>query len=273
MDEFLTSHQTAIRLSFFLTLFCVVALVELQRPKRMLTVSKGKRWLNNLGVTVLNSVMMRLVFPTTAVGVAVLAESNGWGVFNYFQFQSLWALILAVIILDFVIYLQHVLFHFVPLLWRVHGVHHADLDYDVTTGARFHPVEIILSMLIKVVVILSMGPSASAVILFEMLLNATAMFNHGNIDLPKKVDGILRLFVVTPDMHRVHHSVEVNETNSNFGFNLPWWDRFFGTYIPSPNAGHKDMVIGLPDFRDEKQTNRLFGLLLLPFQGLNAKSQ
>ena len=268
MDEFLTSNQTLIRLSFFFGVFITVALWESRSPKRRLTVSKGIRWLNNIGIVILNTVILRLLFPAAAVGVAVFASSQGWGLFNYFQLQSLWAVVLAVIFLDFIIYLQHVLFHFVPVLWRIHRVHHADLDYDVTTGARFHPIEIVMSMLIKFAAIMAIGPSASAVIVFEILLNATAMFNHGNIHLPKSVDKVLRLMVVTPDMHRVHHSVEEDEANSNFGFNLPWWDRCFGSYRDQPRGGHIEMIIGLRQCRDVGQTNRLPGMLGLPFRNL-----
>ncbi len=223
-------HEVAIRLSFFFGVFAVMALWEVFAPRRALTVSKATRWLNNLGIVFLNTIILRLLFPAAAVGMAALAGDQGWGLFNYFQVPFWLAAVLSVIAMDLVIYLQHVMVHAVPTLWRLHRVHHADLDYDVTTGARFHPIEIILSMLIKFATIMVLGPPVVAVVIFEVLLNATAMFNHGNVRILRSIDRVLRWFVVTPDMHRVHHSVEDDEANSNFGFNLPWWDRLFGTY-------------------------------------------
>jgi len=222
---------------------------------------------SNLGLVVLNTVMLRLLFPLAAVGVAAFCVKNGWGLINHFQVPFAIAVPLAVIAMDFVIWLQHVMVHAVPALWRLHRVHHADLDYDVTTGARFHPLEIILSMLIKFATIVVLGPPVVAVVIFEVLLNATAMFNHGNIRLAGGVDRVLRLFVVTPDMHRVHHSVEDDETNSNFGFNLPWWDRLFGTYRDQPRAGHVGMSIGIHGYDNPREVDRLDGMLLLPFKG------
>jgi sterol desaturase/sphingolipid hydroxylase (fatty acid hydroxylase superfamily) len=196
--------------------------------------------------------------------MAVEAQIRGWGLFN--NFDIVWGLnlVLSVILLDFVIYLQHVMFHAVPLLWRLHRMHHTDLDYDVTTGSRFHPVEIILSMLIKLAVIVTLGPVPAAVVVFEVLLNGTAMFNHGNIRIPKGLDRIIRWFVVTPDMHRVHHSILPYETNSNFGFNLPWWDRLFGTYRDQPEKGHEQMTIGIELFRRSKYLY-LHWMLIQPF--------
>ena len=265
--EMITNNEVAVRLGFFIGTFIVVALWEVVAPKRALTVSKAIRWMNNIGIVVLNTIILRVLFPAAAVGVPAFASMQGWGVFNYFQVPYLVTLLLSVVFLDFIIYLQHVMVHAVPALWRLHRVHHADLDYDVTTGARFHPIEIILSMLIKFATIVVLGPPVVAVIIFEVLLNATAMFNHGNIQLPKSIDRVLRWFVVTPDMHRVHHSVEDDETNSNFGFNLPWWDRLFGTYRDQPRAGHEGMTIGIHHFRDPKQVEQLPGMLVLPFVG------
>jgi sterol desaturase/sphingolipid hydroxylase (fatty acid hydroxylase superfamily) len=261
------AHEPAIRLSFFLGIFAVVGLWEVAAPRRALTVSKAPRWASNLGLVALNTVMLRLLFPLAAVGVAAFCVKNGWGLINHFQVPFAIAVPLAVIAMDFVIWLQHVMVHAVPALWRLHRVHHADLDYDVTTGARFHPLEIILSMLIKFATITVLGPPVVAVVIFEVLLNATAMFNHGNIRLPAGVDRVLRLFVVTPDMHRVHHSVEDDETNSNFGFNLPWWDRLFGTYRDQPRAGHVAMTIGIHGYDNPGEVDRLDGMLLLPFRG------
>ena len=267
MIEFILSHEPAVRLSFFFGVFASMALWEIFAPRRALTVPKTQRWTANLGIVVLNTLMLRLLFPAAAVGMALFAQQHGWGVFNYFPTPDWLAVLASVVVLDCAIYLQHVMVHAVPALWRLHHVHHADLDYDVTTGARFHPFEIVLSMLIKFAVIGVLGPPLVAVVIFEVLLNATAMFNHANVRLPIGLDRVLRWFVVTPDMHRVHHSVEDDETNSNFGFSLPWWDRLFGTYRAQPRAGHDAMSIGIRGYRDPKQVDRLPGMLTLPFTG------
>ncbi|MGD8568618.1 MAG: sterol desaturase family protein [Gammaproteobacteria bacterium] len=266
-EEIIAGNESFIRLGFFIGTFIIIALWEVIAPKRALTVSKVIRWLNNLGLVGLNTVVLRLLFPAAAVGVAVFASEEGWGLLHYYPVPLAVAVVVSVLVLDFIIYLQHVLVHAVPALWRLHRVHHADLDYDVTTGARFHPIEIILSMLIKFATIVVLGAPVIAVILFEVILNATAMFNHGNISLPKGLDRVLRWIVVTPDMHRVHHSVEDDEANSNFGFNLPWWDRLFGTYRDQPRGGHQGMTIGIHKYRDHKQVNQLPGMLALPFIG------
>ncbi len=260
------SSETEIRILFFFGIFLAVALWEGMSSKRRLTVAKAGRWFNNLGIILLNMLLLRFLFPIAAMGVAAVAQKNGWGLLNLVPLPGWISLLLAVLLLDFIIYLQHVLFHAVPLFWRLHMVHHADLDFDVTTGLRFHPVEIILSMLIKMATVAVLGPPASAVLIFEVALNGTAMFNHGNIRLSKGLDAFLRLLVVTPDMHRVHHSVIIRETNSNFGFNFPWWDRLFGTYRPQPVVGHEGMTIGLSQFRKAGQVT-LGRLLLLPFTG------
>ncbi len=261
------NHELPIRLGFFFGILAVMASWEVVAPRRALTVSKAIRWTNNLTLVVLNSSILRLLFPAAAAGTAAFAASRGWGVFNYFPIPFWMEVAICVIAMDFVIYLQHVMVHAIPALWRLHRVHHADLDYDVTTGARFHPLEIIISMVIKLATITVLGPPVVAVILFEVLLNATSMFNHGNVRIPVTLDGILRWLVVTPDMHRVHHSVEDDEANSNFGFNLPWWDRLFGTYRDQPRSGHEKMTIGIFKYRDPKQVSRLPGMLALPFIG------
>jgi len=266
-NGWMINHEVAIRLGFFFGVFVLMAVWEIASPRRTLTTSKALRWINNLGLVFLNSFVLRLLFPAAAAGVAVFAQQQGWGLLNYYQLPILFSAVFAVIVMDFVIYVQHVMVHAIPLLWRFHRVHHADLDYDVTTGARFHTLEIILSMLIKFATILLLGPSVVAVIIFEVVLNATAMFNHGNVKLPLALDHVLRWFLVTPDMHRVHHSVEDNETNSNFGFSLPWWDRLFGTYRAQPRDGHQGMTIGIHKYRDAKQVDRLPGMLILPFKG------
>ena len=257
-------HESTIRLGFFFGIFAVMACWELVTPCRSLTASKAQRWASNLLIVAINTLTVRLLFPTAAVGMALLATEQGWGILNNVALPQGLEVILAVVALDFAIYLQHVLFHAVPALWRLHMVHHSDVDIDVTTGARFHPVEIVLSILIKFAVILVLGPSATAVIAFEVLLNGAAMFNHSNIRIPPRIDRVLRLFIVTPDMHRVHHSVIKDETNSNFGFNLPWWDRLLGTYRVQPRLGHRHMVIGLRSFRDPAWLT-LPRLLVLPF--------
>ena len=268
MDQaWILAHEPAIRLGFFFGVFVAVALWEVMAPRRALTLSRLARWSNNLGLVVFNSVLLRLLFPAAAVGVAAFAAEHGWGLLNHYAVPFPLAAIIAVVAMDFIIYLQHVLVHAVPVLWRLHRVHHADLDYDVTTGARFHPIEIILSMLIKFATITVLGPPVVAVVIFEVLLNATAMFNHGNVRLPRPVDRVLRWIVVTPDMHRVHHSVEDDEANSNFGFNLPWWDRLFGTYRDQPRAGHEAMTLGIHKYRAPKEVTWLHGLLALPFRG------
>jgi len=267
LNDFIITNEIPIRIGFFIGIFAVMALWEMLSPRRRLLTSKAIRWANNLGLVFLNSVLLRLVFPAAAVGMAAFAADQGRGLFNTGD-TPLWAAVLAsVLILDFFIWLQHVMVHAVPMLWRLHRVHHADLDFDVTTGARFHPLEILLSMLIKLAVILLLGPPVVAVVLFEVLLNATAMFNHSNVRLPEKMDRLLRLIVVTPDMHRVHHSVEDDETNSNFGFSLPWWDRLFGTYRAQPRAGHEGMTIGIRTFREDKWCSWLPGMLAIPFVG------
>lgn len=266
VEPFVLAHEPAIRLGFFLGVFALIALWERVAPRRALSLPRTLRWSSNLGLVALNTVVLRLVFPVAAVGVAAFGVAHGWGVLNHFHVPFVLAVPVAVVSMDFAIWLQHVMMHSVPALWRLHQVHHADPDYDVTTGARFHPLEIALSMLIKFATITVLGPPVLAVVVFEVLLNATAMFNHGNIRLPAAVDRLLRTLVVTPDMHRVHHSVEVDETNSNFGFNLPWWDRWLGTYRAQPRAGHDAMVIGLPGVTDPRVSARLDGMLLMPFK-------
>ncbi len=267
VNDFVMQHEKTIRMSFFFGMLAVMGLWEILAPRRALTVSKTVRWVNNLGLVFLNSFILRLLFPAAAVGVAVVCAERGWGVFNVYDAPYAVAVLVSIIAMDMVIYLQHVMVHAVPLLWRLHRVHHADPDFDVTTGARFHPIEIVLSMLIKFATIVLLGPPVVAVVIFEILLNATAMFNHSNVRLHPAVDKVLRWFVVTPDMHRVHHSVEDDEANSNFGFNLPWWDRLFGTYRAQPRAGHENMKIGIHKYHDPKQVSWLPGMLWLPFVG------
>jgi sterol desaturase/sphingolipid hydroxylase (fatty acid hydroxylase superfamily) len=267
LAPFVVAHEVAIRAGSFVAILAGVAAWEILAPRRAPTVSKALRWFSNFGLVALSSLVVRLLLPLGATGMAAFAASSGWGVLNHFEVPLWLAVLFAVMALDFAIWLQHVVMHAVPALWRLHRVHHADLDYDLTTGVRFHPFEIVLSMLVKFAVINVLGPPVVAVVIFEVLLNASSMFNHGNVRLFSTLDRLLRWVVVTPDMHRVHHSVEDDETNSNFGFNLSWWDRLFGTYRDQPRAGHEAMSIGIRGHRDPHEVARLSGVLLLPFQG------
>ncbi|MBC8231605.1 sterol desaturase family protein [bacterium] len=266
MSKDIMGNEAAIRLGFFFGVLVLIALWELLAPRRALTTSKTVRWFSNLGIVFIDTAVVRLVFPIMAVGMANLGQQHGWGLLNNFDVPYWLAVVVGVVVLDLAIYLQHLMFHAVPVLWRLHLMHHADLDFDVTTGLRFHPIEILLSMGIKVTVVVALGPPALAVLIFEVLLNATAMFNHGNIRISLGIDRWLRFLVVTPDMHRVHHSVLPSEGNNNFGFNLPWWDRLLGTYRGQPAAGHEGMTIGLSQFRDAKRLT-LPWMLALPFIG------
>jgi sterol desaturase/sphingolipid hydroxylase (fatty acid hydroxylase superfamily) len=265
MLETIQNSEPAFRISFFLGVLVVVALWELVAPRRGNMHSRWTRWPSNLGIMALNTVMLRLISPIAAVTIATSASTYSWGLFNQLELTLWLEVFLAIILLDAAIYFQHRLFHAVPILWKTHRMHHTDIDFDVTTGVRFHPLEIILSALIKLSVVLTLGASPIAVIFFEILLNATAMFNHGNVRLPIVVDGILRLFIVTPDMHRVHHSVIASETDSNFGFNLPWWDHLFGTYLAQPEEGHTGMTIGINGFR-KPIDHRLDKMLMQPLK-------
>ncbi|OEJ69348.1 hypothetical protein BEN30_03420 [Magnetovibrio blakemorei] len=265
MGESLLEHEPVIRLGAFFSIFAIMALWEIVQPRRALSVSKKLRWTSNLGIVVLNTVIARLVLPMAPVAFAYVALERSWGVFNLVAWNGWVELVAAVVLLDFFIWLQHVMVHAIPLFWRLHRMHHADLDYDVTTGARFHPIEILLSLAIKFAVIALLGASPVSVLIFEVVLNATAMFNHSNVKLPLGLDAVLRLLVVTPDMHRVHHSAIARECNSNFGFNLPWWDRLFGTYMAQPQDGHVGMTIGLDVFREERD-ERLDQMLIQPLR-------
>lgn len=258
--------ESAVRLGFFLGVFIIMAVWEVLSPRRALTTSKVIRWISNIGIVAINTLLVRLLLPVMAINVVLMAQDNGWGLFNNIGWPGWLSVIISVLLLDMIIYLQHVMFHAVPAFWRLHMMHHTDLDIDVTTGLRFHPIEIILSMIIKMGSVAALGAPVMAVLIFEVILNATAMFNHGNIRLSLDFDRALRLFIVTPDMHRVHHSVVIRETNSNFGFNFPWWDRLMGTYRPQPAAGHEGMTIGLSQFRDAKRLT-LPWMLVLPFTG------
>jgi len=267
INQFVMNNESNIRMGFFFGMLVLMGVWEVIAPRRALTISKTLRWANNLGLVFLNSLLLRLIFPAAAVGVAAFASNQGWGLFNYYDLPFWLTVIASVVIMDFVIWAQHVMVHAIPLLWRLHRVHHADPDYDLTTGARFHPIEIFLSMAIKFATVILLGPPVVAVVIFEVVLNASAMFNHANVRLPLALDRALRWFLVTPDMHRVHHSIEDDEANSNFGFSLPWWDRLFGTYRDQPRAGHEGMTIGIHKYHEVKDVTWLPAMLLLPFRG------
>jgi sterol desaturase/sphingolipid hydroxylase (fatty acid hydroxylase superfamily) len=264
VNDWIVANEPALRLGTFFGVFAVMAVWELVASRRELSQSRGKRWFANIGILVVGSLIVRVLFPTAAVGLALFAKSEGWGLLNRIELPPVLAFILSVVLLDLAIYLQHVMFHAVPALWRLHMVHHSDQDFDLTTGIRFHPLEIVLSIIIKFAVIVALGPPPEAVFIFAVLLNATSIFNHGNVRIPRGIDRWLRWIVVTPDMHRVHHSVEISESNSNFGFNLPWWDHFFGTYTAQPRAGHLGMKIGVEHLQ-KPEASGLVSLIGMPF--------
>jgi sterol desaturase/sphingolipid hydroxylase (fatty acid hydroxylase superfamily) len=265
MAKSIQTNEPIIRLSIFLSMFALMAAWEGLGPRRDRSVSRARRWPNNIGVAFLDTALARIVEPTGAVGFALFAQVHGWGLFNSVALPTWTKLLISLLLLDFTIYLQHRMFHYVPVLWRLHRMHHADLDIDVTTGARFHPIEILLSLGIKFLVIVPLGAPPLSVLIFEIGLNASSMFNHSNVRIPPSLERLLRCLVVTPDMHRVHHSVIRRETDSNFGFNFPWWDRLFKTYRAQPEAGHEGMTIGIEQFRDPKQLS-LGRMLTQPFR-------
>ncbi len=265
MDSLLLQSEATIRLSSFISLLLIFALWEALNPRKMRALGRTERWFTNITLSVLNSLVLRFLFPVLAVECALVAEDKGWGLLNLLSLPFWVEFIAALLLLDLAIYAQHVLTHHWRPLWRLHKVHHADRDVDVTTAIRFHPIEIAFSMALKILLVLIIGPAAAAVIVFEIVLNGTAMFNHANIRLPTSVDRILRTVLVTPDMHRVHHSVLEAETNSNYGFNLSLWDRLFGTYRPQPSAGHDGMTIGLAPYQGAQPANFVWSLAL-PFQ-------
>jgi sterol desaturase/sphingolipid hydroxylase (fatty acid hydroxylase superfamily) len=269
MNPFLIEHQNEIRLMAFFGIFFIMAMAEVIKPYRKLTQNKLQRWKSNLTLTTLNTALIYILFPFTAVYLAQFCHESDIGVFNFFIFlenlPTFLVIILSFIFLDLFIYVQHLILHATPILWRFHRIHHVDLDYDVTTGARFHSIEILLSMLIKFGLIIFLGPSPEGVILFEVLLNSSAMFNHSNVQLPKTIDKWVRLVFVTPNMHRIHHSVVEKETNSNFGFCLSFWDFIFGTHTQEAQQPDPKFQIGIKEIRDPKDCTSLIGLLKLPF--------
>lgn len=270
MTDWLIINGVLLRLSCFVILFALLGIGEQYRPKRPLTVPKAARWLNNLAIVLLNNTLLKLLMPFLAIDAAIYAQQQHWGLIPaliglYPDLTAAFTVIICILLLDAAIYLQHRLFHQIPLLWRLHRMHHSDLDIDVSTAIRFHPIEIILSMLIKIAVVITLGAPVAAVIIFELLLNLTAMFSHSNIRLPAKFDHYIRFLLVTPDMHRVHHSSNGSENNHNFGFCLPWWDRIFTSYQDQPQMGHLNMQIGLPYFRQQQEC-KIQRMLTQPFR-------
>ena len=259
------ASETLIRLACFLGVFAALAMLEAMYPRRARVTSRGSRWPSNIAVSAVNQAFTRLVLPASAVALAILLEEEGWGLLGVWTLAPWLEVVVAVLLLDLAIYLQHLIYHAVPFLWRLHRMHHADVDFDVTTGIRFHPLSVALSGFIKLGGVLVIGPAAMAVLIFEVLLNATSLFNHSNLRVPDALDRCLRLIVVTPDMHRVHHSSNSSETNRNFGFNFPWWDRMFRTYRAQPALGHEAMIVGLDEFRGPREL-RLDWMLSQPFR-------
>ena len=267
MGDFLLNHEPTIRLITFLTVLIGMMVWEVATPRRRQEIPKVLRWTNNLSLVVIDTAILRLAFPVLAVGLAGIAKTNGWGLFNMIDLPLWIAVIFAIMLLDLATYLQHIVFHAVPGLWRLHRMHHADLEFDATTGLRFHPAEIVVSMTVKLALVLAIGAPAVAVLAFEVILNAASIFNHSNIALSPAMDRVVRLFLVTPDMHRVHHSIEPRETNTNFGFSVPWWDRLFGTYLAQPAKGHLEMKIGIEQFRSRREL-WLDRMLVQPVRGI-----
>ena len=265
MEHWILDNEIEIRITAFVGIFMLMALGELVAPRRQNSIVRNKRWPSNLGLFICDALLLRFFFPVAAVGVAAAAQSNGWGFFNTFEVAPVYSVIASLLLLDLAIYCQHVLSHHIPFLWRLHRVHHADPDFDVTTAVRFHPVEILLSMGFKCLLIVVIGPPILAVVIFEIVLNGAAMFNHANVKLPLSVDRWLRFILVTPDMHRVHHSIKPEETNTNFGFSISLWDHIFKTYRAQPQAGHQSMTIGMPLAGGYFTSVNLLRMLLLPF--------
>jgi sterol desaturase/sphingolipid hydroxylase (fatty acid hydroxylase superfamily) len=268
-ELFITQNEQIIRVSFFLGIFFIIATLEFIIPRRGLLVSKTKRWFNNIILIFLDTTLIKILFPIVAVGASIFAKEQGVGLFNILNIAPIYSILFSIILLDLIIYWQHSLFHKVDFLWKFHKVHHSDMDYDVTTALRFHPIEIIISMCIKISFVIILGVPLVAVILFEILLNTLAMFNHSNIHIPKPLDSLLRYLLVTPDMHRIHHSIYNHELNNNFGFNISVWDRVFGSYLAEPKEDYKTMKIGLDNLQDEKKTVSIFAILKLPFLHLS----
>ena len=262
MSDFVLNHEASLRMGVFISILLLMMGAEALFPRKNRALGRTHRWVSNLLIVIIDSIFVRLLFPIVAVGVAALSVKNGWGLLNMTPLPDWLEILVALILLDMAIYWQHVAFHRIPFFWSFHKVHHVDRDIDVTTGLRFHPIEIVFSLAYKLAVVLVLGAPVLAVILFEIILNGCAMFNHSNVKLPLSVDRVLRRFIVTPDMHRVHHSIHMHETNSNYGFSLSLWDRIFKSYIDQPKAGHDDMVIGLEEHQTKAPASLSWSLLL-----------
>jgi sterol desaturase/sphingolipid hydroxylase (fatty acid hydroxylase superfamily) len=273
MKDWILQNESTLRVIAFTGVFFVIALWEWLSPKRKRLQSLTARWVNNLALVVINTLLVRLLFPMAAVGIALIVSEQQIGLLNLIEIHPIAAVTLSVILLDCAIYWQHRLMHTVPLLWRMHRVHHADPEFDVTTGLRFHPLEIIISMIYKTLIIALLGAPVLAVLIFELLLNAGSLFNHGNINLNAKLDNALRRIIVTPDMHRIHHSTDNIESNRNFGFALSWWDYLFSSYQKTPSLAHEKMHIGLDEYRNEKDAIFLPGVLSIPFISAHKKAR
>ncbi|WP_283789196.1 sterol desaturase family protein [Bermanella sp. WJH001] len=265
LSQWLIDHEPMVRSVCFFSILIIMMLWEALSPKRPRKYTRLLRWSQNIALVFLNSFIIRLVLPLATISVALYAQQHNFGLFNKFEFHPVFAFILTIILFDMAIYWQHRIFHMVPWLWSLHKVHHVDQDIDVTTGSRFHTIEILISLLIKFSLVLVLGPPVVAIMVFEIILNATAMFNHANVALPSKLDRLLRVLLVTPDMHRVHHSTILDESNRNFGFNLSCWDRIFNSYQAQPSKGHLGMDIGVKDYTDPRTTQYLPAMLWLPF--------
>lgn len=272
VSDIILRHQGAFRLGVFVSVLIAMAVWETARPARRRIYARRARWFGNLGIVALDTALMRLVLPVMAVEVALFAAGRNWGLLDWLGFGGMMEIVVAIILLDLGVYWQHRIFHAVPLLWRLHRVHHTDRDFDTTTALRFHPIEIILSMLLKMVVVVALGVPVLAVILFEVILNGMALFNHANFRLPRGLEKLARSMVVTPDMHRVHHSVLAEDYNRNFGFNLSIWDRMFTSYREAPREGQDGMTIGQPEFQNDETCSLLF-MLMLPFRKSEARSK
>ena len=262
MSDFVLNHEASLRMGVFISILLLMMGAEALFPRKNRALGRTHRWVSNLLIVIIDSIFVRLLFPIVAVGVAALSVKNGWGLLNLTPLPDWLEIVVAIIMLDMAIYWQHVAFHRIPFFWSFHKVHHVDRDIDVTTGLRFHPIEIVFSLAYKLAVVLVLGAPVLAVILFEIILNGCALFNHSNVKLPLSVDRVLRRFIVTPDMHRVHHSIHMHETNSNYGFSLSLWDRIFKSYIDQPKAGHDDMVIGLEEHQTKAPASLSWSLLL-----------
>ncbi len=256
--------ESLIRLGSFVAILAMMFWSEGAFPKRALSAPRLRRYLNNLAMGGMSTLAVRIFLPVLPMGVALYCSANQYGLLHQFAVPYWDACILTILLLDFAVWLQHMLFHKVRALWRVHRMHHADVDIDASTAVRFHPIEIVLSFAYRGILVFILGAPAAAVLVFDVLINCCAVFNHANVSLPPALDRWLRLFVVTPDMHRVHHSTDMREANTNYAFNFPWWDRMFGTYKAHPDKGHENMSIGLNIFRDAKYVSAI-RMLAMPF--------